>query len=178
MVPNIMNSSMSILNLARNSIRDQGIIDLSEVLSSAGSHRYSLSATLTQLDLRSNGITSVGFEFFCRQMAKNFTLERLWLDDNPLSKGGRFQCFRMFVQSAKRLSFLSLRNVSLEVDDYVYVSEGMEYNTSISELDLSENCLEKSSLGQICQFLRTNRTLRILHLESCHLSDEFMHTLT
>lgn len=97
-------------------------------------------------------------------MAKNFTLERLWLDHNHLSKGNRFQCFRMFVQSAKRLSFLSMRNVHLETEDFVYVCEGMEYNTSIVELDLSENYLEKPSLGQICQFLRANKTLRILHL--------------
>jgi hypothetical protein len=113
MVPNLMNCSLTMLILAKNSIGDQGLIDLSEVLSSNGSRRFPLSVTLTTLDLRDNQITSVGFDFFCRQMTKNFTLEKLWLDHNYLSKGNRFQSFRMFVQSTKRLSFLSLRSIFL-----------------------------------------------------------------
>lgn len=126
--------------MSRNSIQDQGVVALSDIINGSQSRRC-LGSTLRILDLKDNNITSIGLEYLCRQLIKNFSLERLILDRNNLSKGNRFQIFRLLLQSTKSLTYLSIRSVSLEQDDYLYLGEGMEYNTSLQELDMSENYL-------------------------------------
>ena len=116
------------------------MVALSDIINGSQSRRC-LGSTLRILDLKDNNITSIGLEYLCRQLIKNFSLERLILDRNNLSKGNRFQIFRLLLQSTKSLTYLSIRSVSLEQDDYLYLGEDMEYNTSLQELDMSENYL-------------------------------------
>lgn len=147
------------------------MIALADVIGGSQNRRC-LASTLRILDLSDNNITSIGFEYFCRQLVKNFTIERLCLDRNPLSKGNRFQIFRLLLQSTRGLTYLSIRNVFLEQEDFLYLSEGMEYNTSLIEFDMSENYLERTAFLQVCQFLKVNRILKVLHLTKCNISDD------
>lgn len=71
------------LDLSKNSIQDAGIKALTDILGLFYS-KNSISMNLCYLNLGSNSITSQGFEYFCREMGINRTLETLILDDNPL----------------------------------------------------------------------------------------------
>jgi Ran GTPase-activating protein (RanGAP) involved in mRNA processing and transport len=114
MMPNLTECRLEKLDVSRNNIQDKGLICLSKIIGSAYNLRQSLAAHLRLLNLSDNGITSIGFEYFCKQIIKNFTLEKLWLDKNSLSKGNRFQICRLLLQNTKSLKFLSMRNVGLE----------------------------------------------------------------
>lgn len=170
-IPKLAMCALEKLDVSRNNFQDQGVMALSEIVGGS-QNRKCLASSLRILDLSDCGITSLGLESLCRQLIKNFTLERLYLDSNNLSKGNHFQIFRLLLQSTKSINYLSMRNVSLEQDDFLYVSEGMESNTSLQELDLSENYLERTACLQLCQFIKHNRILRVLHLTKCNIPDE------
>lgn len=67
------------LDLSKNNIQDAGIKCLTDILGLYYS-KNSISMNLSFLNLSTNGITSQGFEYFCREMGSNRTLETLMLD--------------------------------------------------------------------------------------------------
>lgn len=126
------------VDLSKNAISDIGMRAFADIL---GVHysKNTISMNLSFLNLSSNSITSVGFEYFCRCMSANRTLETMILDDNPLGEGERFFHIKFYLSKNWGLKSLSLCNVSLREKDLKFVSEGMEGNRSLEELNLSKN---------------------------------------
>ena len=61
------------------------------------------------------------------------------LDDNPLGDGEKFFHIKFYLSKNWGLKRLSLSNVSLREKDLKFVSEGMESNRSLEDLNLSKN---------------------------------------
>jgi Ran GTPase-activating protein (RanGAP) involved in mRNA processing and transport len=69
------------LSLAHNNIADQGVLLLSEALTTKISH-------LKELDLSSNHITNAGAQYLSKMLTTYRTLTHIWLDDNELGDAG------------------------------------------------------------------------------------------
>jgi Ran GTPase-activating protein (RanGAP) involved in mRNA processing and transport len=158
------------LDLSRNSISNCGMRIFTDILGIYYS-KNAISMNLSYLNLSSNSISSNGFEYFCRGMSANRTLETVILDDNPLGEGERFFNIKFYLSKNWGLKKLSLSNVSLHEKDLKFVSEGMESNRSLEELNLSKNEIEGESLSFIWLMLAKNKSLRHLRLNCCKISD-------
>jgi Ran GTPase-activating protein (RanGAP) involved in mRNA processing and transport len=126
------------LDLSKNNIQDTGIKCLTDILGLFYSKNI-ISMNLSYLNLSNNAITSQGFEFFCREMGVNRTLETLILDDNPLGEGDRFFNIKYYLSKNWGLKKLSLCNISPCEKDLKFICEGVESNRSLEELTLSKN---------------------------------------
>lgn len=54
------------------------------------------------------------------------------------------------------------------------MADGLLRNKSVRELDLSENCFGVQGVVDVFEAIKDNRTLKMLKLESCGLTDTFI----
>lgn len=127
----VSSSCIESLNIANNSLGDQGIREFARCLEGKNSHN------LQKINLSYNGIQSVGFLHIADHLSRNFILDELILEGNSLG-GNRLISLKNFLPNSS-LQTLSLRNCELEDDCMEFVKLGLKKNKELLNLDLSKN---------------------------------------
>lgn len=107
----LSNIPLMILNLSKNKLTNSGMKCLTDILGMSYGKNV-ISMNLVHLNLRRNMINSHGFQFFCREMGVNQTLQTLFIDDNPLGQGDRLFNIKYYLTKNWGLKKISLSNIS------------------------------------------------------------------
>ena len=135
------------------------------------------SQSIQTLKLKLNSISSIGVGSIFRSLQHNTSLEELDLSGNSQLAEDDIEAanhaYNMLTVNMT-LKVLNLSGCSLGIAVVVSVFRSLEHNTSLEELDLSENrqLAEGDSEAVGCaieRMLNVNRTLKVLNLSGCRL---------
>ena len=177
------NSSLEKLDLSENSQRAEGD---SEAVGCAIERMLTVNKTLKRLNLSGCELhTAVATSIF-RSLQHNTSLEELDLSENhQLGKSEGVGCeIERMLKVNKKLKVLNLSDCILDTAVATSIFSSLEANTSLEELDLSENSQLTESDSEIvgCAIegmLNVNRTLKVLNLSDCQVTDPIVeHILT
>ena len=141
------NTSLEELDLSGNSQLTEGD---SEAVGCAIERMLNVNRTLKVLNLGGCGITNEVAQYFSNGLAQNCSVQRVVLRSNQVGSTGAVSIFR-----------------------------SLEHNTSLEELDLSENSQlakgDSEAVGcAIERMLNVNRTLKVLNLCGCEITDSIV----
>ncbi|XP_066512838.1 NACHT, LRR and PYD domains-containing protein 12-like [Hoplias malabaricus] len=156
-------SALRELDLSKNDLQDSGVEKLFAGLRS--SH-----CKLDKLRLAGCNLTVKSCEMMCSAVkAAIFTLSELDLSDNDLNDIGVEKLSA--VLKICKLEKLKLENCNLSKQCCEALASVMSSNSTLKELDLSNNNLEDSGAKKLCAGLNNSHcTLEILRLSKCNLS--------
>ena len=162
-------SSISKLDLSNNAIGNSGLSTLSEALSTNTSFK-SLNLSNCSLSLDDHGAIP-------RLLNTNNTLESLNLSSNVVGNTELKNICEALSTDAS-LKSLDLGNCSLTIsdDNGAALYQLLNTNNSLEHLNLSRNTV--TSCRHIAAGLAVNKTLRILSLGSCELTDQSIEELS
>ena len=177
------NTSLKKLDLSENSQLTEGD---SEAVGYAIERMLNVNRTLKVLKLSSCELdTAVATSIF-RSLQYNTSLEELDLSENNQlgdSEAVGYAIERM-LNVNKTLGILNLSSCELDTAVGTSIFRSLQYNTSLEELDLSENRQlaedDSEAVGSaIERTLKVNRKLRVLNLHGCGITDPIAkHILT
>ena len=144
------NTSLEELDLSGNSQVAEGD---SEAVGCAIERMLNMNITLKILDLSVCGLTNEVASYFAKGLAQNHSVRKVTLHSSNIGSTGAVSIFR-----------------------------SLEHNTSLEELDLSGNSqlAEGDSEAVGCAIERTlnvNRTLKVLNLSGCHVTDPIVKNI-
>lgn len=154
----VVESQLKILNLAFNSIGNEGCEHVAYMLS-GGSKGF---CNLAKLDLADNDITTGGLGKILSALRINNQVSYLTMKKNDFSKG-LSSYFAQFLTENAAVEHLDLSNCEI-VCDGLEGFEGLEKNTGLKVLNLSKNYIKDKGVRIICRGLCKNRCLKILDL--------------
>ena len=185
------------LNLSKNDFQEEGIHHIAEIIENTSS--------ISELNLSHNPIGSSGLSTLCEALSTNTSLKGLDLSNCSLSLDDHGAIPRLLntntILESLDLSYNVIGNTELK-----NLCEALSTNTSIKSLDLgicsltisddngaalyqllnTNNSIEHlylygntvTSCRHIAAGLAVNKTLRILHLNSCKLTDQSIEELS
>ena len=140
------------------------------------------------LKLQHYNITSTGAVSIFRSLEHNTSLEELDLSWNSQLAEGDSEAvgcaIAKMLKINQTLKVLRLTNCGLDTVVATHIFRSLEHNTSLEKLDLSENSQlsedDSESVGcAIERILNVNRTLEVLNLSGCNITDPVAkHILT
>ena len=177
------NTILEKLDLSENSQIAEGD---SEAVGCAIERMLTVNKTLKRLNLSGCELhTAVATSIF-RSLQHNTSLEELDLSENHQlgkSEGVGSEIERM-LKVNRKLKILNLSDCKLDTAVATSIFSSLEANTSLEELDLSENIQLAEGDSEIvgCAIegmLNVNRTLKVLNLSDCQVTDPIVeHILT
>ena len=127
-----VNSSLTHLDLSRNSIGAFGAASLSQALE--------VNSSLTNLDLRENSIGNAGAATLSQALAVNSSLTNLVLSDNSIGDSGAATLSQALAVNSS-LTNLDLRWNRIRDSGAASLSQALAVNSSLTDLDLSWNII-------------------------------------
>ncbi|KAG2392772.1 hypothetical protein C9374_011497 [Naegleria lovaniensis] len=138
--------SILVLTLGRNYINEKGGICLAEFLKTNHS--------LTYLDLQKNKIGELGGFAIANALRQNQVLTHLNLKSNYIGDWGVLAFANMF----SPLNYIYQRQVS-NIDDTLTSSQQQDYNSTLIQLDLTNNRMTNTSAKYLAESLKANSSL-------------------
>ena len=168
-------TSLEELDLSGNS---QLAVGDSEAVGWAIERLLRLCATLKVLNLNKCGLDTAVATHIAAGLEHNISLEQLDLSKNRLLAEGGSEAVGCAIERMLRLcatlKVLNLNKCGLDTAVAIHIVAGLEHNTSLEQLDLSENwqLAEGDSEAVGCaieRMLRVNTRLKVLNLSCCRL---------
>jgi Ran GTPase-activating protein (RanGAP) involved in mRNA processing and transport len=155
----------------------------------------------TSLDLHDNKITSEGMSSLALVLNNNAKLRTLYLHDNRLFDKGIYSLAQILTSNNQTLEVLGLNSIGLtdvgaedlaamlqknhtltclqlqgnEIGDrgVQYLADALtKYNTTLKQLEMAENkFVSDSSVDFLVEMIKTNRSLQVLDIRLCNISD-------
>ena len=150
-----VNSSLTDLNLSRNSIGDSGAASLSQALA--------VNSSLTNLNLMDNDIHPSGAASLSQALAVNSSLTNLNLMDNGIGPSGAASLSQALAVNSS-LTNLSLRGTFIGDSGAACLSQNLAVNSSLTNLDLNRTSIGNSGAASLSQVLAVNSFLTNLVL--------------
>ncbi|KAG0372829.1 hypothetical protein BGX24_012518, partial [Mortierella sp. AD032] len=157
------NSTLTTLDLIRNSIGDTGVVALSEVLK--------INSTLTILDLKNNSIGVGRAVALSEALKTNSTLTTLNLINNSIGVNGAVALSEA-LKTNSTLTTLDLTKNSIRDGGAVALSEALKTNSTLTTLDLTKNSIRDGGAVALSEALKTNSTLTTLNLIKNSIKEE------
>jgi len=147
--------AVKLLSFSGKKIGDKGVEILSEGLK--------VNTSLTELDLRTNGISFRGVHDLCDVLSCNRTITKLDLSLNNFgSQVGRK--LGEFLVNNRTLQKLNLRGNDLGDGGAGLVLNALLTNKTLTDIDLSTNSFGKNQVNLICELSYRNTVLRRLDI--------------
>ncbi|KAL0226069.1 hypothetical protein P9112_013393 [Eukaryota sp. TZLM1-RC] len=127
--------------------------------------------SITELDLRSNNITSEGASALARALESNFTLTTLDLRTNNITDEGASALARA-LESNCTLTELVLRSNNITSEGASALTRALESNSSLTKLYLQLNNFTSEGASALARALERNSTLTTLNLGSNNITSE------
>lgn len=127
--------------------------------------------TITELSLANNEITEDGAKYIGDLLKNNNTLLSLNLYNNPIRSYGLIHIFDGLKMNS-RLTTLNLKKTLLTNSNFI--GEILKQNSSLKELDISENHLSIGKIDYFVECLKLNQTLLKLDISSNRLANQKM----
>ncbi|KAL7853155.1 hypothetical protein SRHO_G00189400, partial [Serrasalmus rhombeus] len=159
------NSSLKELDLSNNDLLDSGVEQLCSGLKSSHCKLQILRLSLCKLG-----------EAACENLksallSENSSLKELDLSNNDLPDSGVEQLCSGLKSSHCKLQILRLSLCKLGEEACEYLKSALSENSSLKELDLSNNDLQDSGVEQLCSGLKSSHCkLQILRLSGCMIT--------
>ena len=163
-----VNTSLTSLDLSRNSIGDEGASSLSEALR--------VNTSLTSLDLSGNSIGDEGASSLSETLRVNTSLTSLDLSRTCISDGASSLSEALRVNTSLTSLDLSLNSIADEGASSL--SEALRVNTSLTSLNLQNNCISNEGSHSLFEALIVNTSLTSLDLSLNSIGDEGAHSLS
>jgi len=168
------------LNLQSNNIGDVGAEGLGEALE--------MNTTLTKLNLSNTNINNVGAIVLSDGLANNKTLSFLSLMGNNIKQSGKQTIVHAWEKNKSMMKLPINFNVPLQDfhgkttksdlgdkgyhhEDAIIIASFIKVNSTLTELNLSQNKLADSGARAIMNGLKENSTLQILYLGRNKIGD-------
>ena len=158
-----VNTSLTSLNLSRNSIGDEGANSLSQALR--------VNTSLTTLNLSYNSIGDEGANFLSQALRVNTSLTSLNLSANYIRDEGA-NSLTQALRVNTSLTSLNLSHNSIRGEGANFLSQALRVNTSLTSLNLSYNSTGDEGANFLSQALRVNTSLTSLNLCYNSIGDE------
>jgi Ran GTPase-activating protein (RanGAP) involved in mRNA processing and transport len=155
----------------------------------------------TSLDLHDNEITSEGISILASTLTNNVKLHTLYLHGNRLFDKGIYELTQVLTSNNQTLQVLGLNSIGLtdtgaedlaamlqknhtlirlqlqanEIGDrgVQYLADALaKYNTTLEQLEMAENkFVSDTSVDFLVETIRYNRSLKVLDIRFCNISD-------
>lgn len=122
------------LNLSRNPLKNKGIKSVGDALSRGG-------LCIETLNLQDTEFNYMGASGLYQGIKRNNKIKNLALDDNNLS-GKSLNDLTSALWTNSSLLRLSMENCNLGDDGCIYVMDGLERNSFITDLNIKSNNIE------------------------------------
>ncbi|CAH3103711.1 unnamed protein product, partial [Porites lobata] len=157
-----VNSSLTHLDLSKNSIGDSEAASLSQALA--------VNSSLTNLDLSRNSIGDSGAASLSQALAANSSLTNLNLSTKSIDfSGAASLSLALAVNSS--LTNLDLSTNSIGFSGAASLSQALAVNSSLTNLYLSRNFIGDSGAASLSQALEVNSSLTNLNLSRNFIDD-------
>ena len=110
---------------------------------------YGQKCKLTDLDISSCNITSLGFLALFEALRHNHRVRNLNLSGNPCGFNQHFDQVRNMASSNNKLQSLNLSNCKLDSSFLTALSKGLLHNQSVKAINLSQNIFDDDGLFQL-----------------------------
>lgn len=150
------------LNLSRNQIGDQGLIELA--------HALKVNASLRVLNLSNNQIREGGIPEFVISLSLNYSLQDLCLSINKINNSG-LSALSGFLRDNKTLKVLDISRNQFSDGGFIDFAKGLAQNKGITTLNLQKNkdVTDEFGLRELAYALETNSSLSIIDLNGLKL---------
>ena len=163
------NTSLTSLDLSRNSIDDEGANSLCQALK--------VNTSLTSLSLGLNSIGDEGAHSLSEALRVNTSLTSLVLVKNVIRDGGaNFLSEALKVNTS--LTSLDLFGNFIGDEGAASLSEALRVNTSLALLGLSSNQIKEKGANSLSEALRVNTSLTSLSLSGISIGEEGANSLS
>lgn len=157
------NSNITVLQLDKNNIGDQGAFTIGSILTT--------NSVLRTLSLRNNHISCKGASFIGKALQANSKLHTLNLYYNNIGDAGAIAIAAGLAQNqALKQLYLHFNNIKEEGGKAIGVA--LMTNQKLHTLFLWHNQIKNVGAQAIAEALMVNKTLRSLHLGSNSISDQ------
>ena len=150
-----VNSSLTHLDLSKNSIHNSGAASLSQVLE--------VNSSLTNLNLSGNSIRESEPASLSQALEVNSSLTNLDLSGNSIREPGAASLSQALAVNSS-LAYLDLSGNSIGFSGAAYLSQALAVNSSLTNLDLSGNSIGESGAASLSKALAVNSSLTNLYL--------------
>ena len=158
-----VNSTLTVLNLEFNGIGDQDATGLAEALK--------VNSTLTVLNLRYNDIHDQGATGLAEALKVNSTLTVLNLEGNGIGGQGAIGLAEALKVNST-LTVLNLRNNNIRNQGSTGLAEALKVNSTLTELNLRYNSILDQGATGLAEALKVNSTLIVLNLAYNSIGDQ------
>lgn len=152
------NRTLQVLELEGLSIRDKGLESLIEGFKGKLSN-------IVSLNLRNNGFSRNGYSYI-KQIILNSHLLELDLSENRL---GNYGISDLDVLKSSNITKLNLSNTDMESEGLCNLFHIIKDDKSLTHLILDKNNFQHNWFKRIEDSLTSNRSLRVLSMNSCHI---------
>ena len=167
------NSPIKTLILKNNKISSEGSASIVDLIK--------FSKTLKVLDLSYNELKSEGVKKICNGIiVSNSTscLEQLFLNGNKCNDYCADDIFNLLVNNnVKKLKLLSLSVNFFSNKGIDKILSSLRKNNYLEQLCLGENKIDAKAFSNLVNYLKFNRTLKILEIKSSRINDESLNEI-
>ena len=167
------NSPIKTLILKNNKITSEGSVSIVDLIK--------FSKTLKVLDLSYNELKSEGVKKICNGIiVSNSTscLEQLFLNGNKCNDYCADDIFNLLVNNnVKKLKLLSLSVNFFSNKGIDKILSSLRKNNYLEQLCLGENKIDAKAFSNLVNYLKFNRTLKILEIKSSRINDESLNEI-
>lgn len=150
------NTTLKILDLSYNLIRDAGIYLLSEALMP---HH---SICLRKLVLNKNGVSNDGAQYLADMLKKNQVLTELWLSNNEIGNDGVKHFADVLINHNRTLKLLVLSfNVFITDVSVPYLLEVLRRNHTLNKLGINDCSLSEAGKTKLRERVTTKKKFKI-----------------
>ena len=158
-----LNKNLKKLNISDNNLTDENLSFLYQILI--------LNKNLNSLNIAFNEYSSSGVSHISNSLTQNYTLESLCIS---LDEKGILVLLDA-LKSNKNLRHFKICYENEQI--HRHFSKIVEYNSSLTSLDLSKNNIDDDSFKLVCESLKTNKNISILDLSENLISEEAANCL-
>ena len=167
------NSPIKTLILKNNKITSEGSVSIVDLIK--------FSKTLKVLDLSYNELKSEGVKKICNGIiVSNSTscLEQLFLNGNKCNDYCADDIFNLLVNNnVKKLKLLSISVNFFSNKGIDKILSSLRKNNYLEQLCLGENKIDSKAFSNLVNYLKFNRTLKILEIKSSRINDESLNEI-
>ena len=167
------NSPIKTLILKNNKISSEGSASIVDLIK--------FSKTLKVLDLSYNELKSEGVKKICNGIiVSNSTscLEQLFLNGNKCNDYCADDIFNLLVNNnVKKLKLLSISVNFFSNKGIDKILSSLRKNNYLEQLCLGENKIDSKAFSNLVNYLKFNRTLKILEIKSSRINDESLNEI-
>uniref|UniRef100_A0A6B2L038 Leucine Rich Repeat family protein n=1 Tax=Arcella intermedia TaxID=1963864 RepID=A0A6B2L038_9EUKA len=158
----MQNSSLKCINLSDNKFGPEGISSLASYLA-VNNTLETLNLSSSVFSLSRNTIGDEGAEMIGKSLSQNHGITNLNLSNNQISSKGLVPIASSF--KTNRLHYLDLSHNKFQGDEGIAsFTEYLEYNQTLTSLDLSNCGISDEGATLFSNLLRTNSTVKTLSL--------------